>query len=170
MRLRPGATGYARRAAVETAVSSDDAVERIFDEFSGVGRRGGPMRDRPLLAGVGPTASGDPMCPTAKPEPASAGGTVPRPTGRGYLSGGELECPGLPGLNAVVLPRPRHRRVVDRELGGQQPARPVRHPEPLRRRRQRRRHDPSWSIVRGRPDRGASQDLPVRAVRTGPAR
>jgi len=45
-------------------VSSDDAVERIFDEFSGVGRRGGPMRD--------------PMCPTAKPEPASAGGVLVR--------------------------------------------------------------------------------------------
>ncbi len=57
--------------------------------------------------------------------------------------GGELERLAAPGLHAVVAPGPRHGAVRDPEPGGEQPGRPVRHPERLRRRLERGRHDPS---------------------------
>ena len=54
--------------------------------------------------------------------------------------GGELERLHPPGLQVPAAPDPRHRGEPDAQLGGQQPARPVGHPEPLGRRGQRRRH------------------------------
>ena len=53
------------------------------------------------------------------------------------VSGGG-EGLALTGLHAVPAPRPRHRRVNDLELRREQPRRPMRHPQPRRRRIQRR--------------------------------
>ena len=57
-----------------------------------------------------------------------------------FRIGGELERLDPPGLQVPAAPDPRHRREADPQLRAQQPARPVRHPEPLRRRGQRRHH------------------------------
>ena len=54
--------------------------------------------------------------------------------------GGELERLPPPRLQAPLAPDPGNPHVRDPQLGGQQPARPVRHPQPLRRRLQRRQH------------------------------
>ena len=48
-----------------------------------------------------------------------------------FRVGGELERLDPPGLQVPAAPDPRHRREADAQLRGQQPARPVRHPEPL---------------------------------------
>jgi hypothetical protein len=54
--------------------------------------------------------------------------------------GGELERLPPPGLQAPLAPDPRDPHVGDPQLAGQQPGRPVRHTQPLRRRLQRRQH------------------------------
>ena len=66
--------------------------------------------------------------------------------------GGEPERLRSPRLDPVGTPRLCDRVVADPELPGQQPARPVRHPELLRRRRQRRGHDRAL-VDRARPPR-----------------
>lgn len=68
--------------------------------------------------------------------------------------GREPERLGLPGLDPVRLPRPSHPLVTELELGSQQPARPVRHREPLRWRGQRRgHHGRVIHLPRGGPER-----------------
>ncbi len=46
--------------------------------------------------------------------------------------GGELERLDPPGLQAPLLPHLADGEIADAQLAGQQPGRPVRHPEPLR--------------------------------------
>ena len=55
--------------------------------------------------------------------------------------GGELERVGLPRLDPVLLPHRGDRGMVDPQPRREQPRRPVRHPQTLRRRGQRRRDD-----------------------------
>src|SRR5215203_1361056 len=66
--------------------------------------------------------------------------------------GGELESLPPPRLQPPLPPDPCHPHIGDVELIGQQPARPVRHPEPLRGRLQRGQHDRDL-INCGRPAR-----------------
>ncbi len=73
--------------------------------------------------------------------------------------GGELERLRLPRLDAVVLPRLGDRDVADLQPGGEQPARPVRHSQTLRWRRQRGLHDPP-RIHRAGPARPVLIDQP----------
>jgi hypothetical protein len=65
--------------------------------------------------------------------------------------GGELERLDAPRLQVPVFPHLRHRDVADAQLPGQQPGRPVRHAESLRRRFQRGQDHRHRVHVGGRP-------------------
>ena len=94
-------------------------------------------------------------------------GDLGRPSSR---VGGELERLGLPRLDPVLLPDPRHRGVLDTAAG--RPARRLdqcRHPQAPRRRCQaRRRAHLARSTRRGRPGgSGRRPDRPAPAPRAG---
>jgi hypothetical protein len=55
--------------------------------------------------------------------------------------GGELERLRPPGPDLMLSPHPRNRGMADTQLGGQEPRRPVRDPQPVRRRRERGSQD-----------------------------
>ena len=86
--------------------------------------------------------------------------------------GGELErlrpataAPRTPARPVATV------RVADPQVAGQQPGRPVRHPELLRRRRQRRRHDLAVvHLPRPARPRLVVQARQTRPRHTGPAR
>ena len=68
--------------------------------------------------------------------------------------GGVLEGPRPPGLDPIAAPHPRHGRIADTQVTGQQLARPVRDPVPLGRWRQGGGHDPLPRHLPGTPRAG----------------
>ena len=74
--------------------------------------------------------------------------------------GGELERLGPPRLQPP-LPPTSATVMLQAQIVGQQPGRPVRHPQPLRRRLQRRHHDLDLVDLRGRPGFGRSSSPPT---------
>ena len=75
--------------------------------------------------------------------------------------GGELERLPPPRLQPPLAPDPRHPHIRDPQLAGQQPARPVRHPQLLRRRLQRREHDRDLVDLRRPAWLGRSSSPPI---------
>lgn len=73
-----------------------------------------------------------------------------------FVIGGELERLASPGLDPVVVPGSRHRRVTNVQLAGQQPGRPVRHAQAWGGGSRVEARIAASSMVLGQPERGAS--------------
>ena len=132
------------------------------------GRSRGCVARRDRAASAAPSGSGStPGSGTSRPHTArsrspAAPDTSPMTSVTLATSSGSVEnlnVSAFHGFTPNCLPRLGDRDVVDLQPVGQQPRRPVRHPQPRRRRRQRRRHDPAL-VDRPRPARPVLIDQP----------
>ena len=103
-------------------------------------RAGGEGLSPPLESSAPHGARGFRYSPTTSTTLASNSGSVEN-----------LNVSARHGCTPIMPPGPRDRRRGPPQIVGQQPRRPVRHPQLGRRRGQRRGHDPPRSTVRGRP-------------------